>query len=168
VSTQLGLCHGGTSYGKVQARARELELDASHFRGQGWSKDRGTGRKVELDRAAKKRYYDSHLDVYRARNTRRRQERMTLIARLKDVPCWDCGSRFPSFVMEFDHREDAVKDFNISSRRHYVSVARLMAEVAKCDVVCVLCHRFRTARRAGWDEGRLDSAAALADLAADE
>jgi hypothetical protein len=80
----------------------------------------------------------------------------------------DCGGRFPSFVMEFDHREDQVKAFNISSSRDYVSLARLLAEIAKCDIVCVLCHRLRTARRAGWNDQQPSDAAAFATLANDE
>jgi hypothetical protein len=34
-----------------------------------------------------------------------------------------------------------------------VPIARLEEEIARCEVVCVNCHRRRTARRAGW--GRL-------------
>jgi hypothetical protein len=33
-----------------------------------------------------------------------------------------------------------------------VAIQRMLDEIAKCDLVCVLCHRFRTARRAGWSE----------------
>ncbi|WP_422733332.1 hypothetical protein ACN26Y_20980 [Micromonospora sp. WMMD558] len=57
---------------------------------------------------------------------------------------------FPFFAMEFDHREGEVKSFSIAEARNGIGKSRLMAEIAKCDVVCCLCHRFRTARRAGW------------------
>jgi hypothetical protein len=69
--------------------------------------------------------------------------------------------------MEFDHRPNEVKEFNISSGRHTKTMPRLLEEIAKCDVVCVLCHRFRTARRAGWSETDPSMEESLADLADD-
>jgi len=39
-----------------------------------------------------------------ARNNRRRvAELQALIWKLKSVPCTDCGRRFPSYAMDFDH-----------------------------------------------------------------
>jgi len=65
---------------------------------------------------------------------------------LKDVPCVDCGRRFPPCVMQFDHRDPATKKFVISRSRTR-SHAALLAEVAKCDIVCTNCHRDRTFKR---------------------
>src|SRR5207253_10409789 len=39
-----------------------------------------------------------------------------LIARYKDVPCMDCGNRFITAAMEFDHRPGTVKCFNLGYR----------------------------------------------------
>lgn len=33
----------------------------------------------------------------------RREKIRKLVEQAKDVPCADCGGRYPSFVMEFDH-----------------------------------------------------------------
>lgn len=73
----------------------------------------------------------------------------TIVRKLKSVPCMDCGQRYPYYVMDFDHRED--KEFTISKRRAY-SIEKLLAEIAKCDVVCSNCHRIRTFNRnqSGW------------------
>jgi hypothetical protein len=65
---------------------------------------------------------------------------------LKDVPCVDCGRRFPPCVMQFDHRDPATKKFVISRSRTR-GHATLLAEVAKCDIVCTNCHRDRTYKR---------------------
>ncbi|HJW49925.1 MAG TPA: hypothetical protein VJ726_10950 [Candidatus Limnocylindria bacterium] len=65
---------------------------------------------------------------------------------LRDVPCLDCGRRFPPCVMQFDHREPATKKFVIS-RSRTLAHATLLAEVAKCDIVCANCHRDRTYKR---------------------
>jgi hypothetical protein len=71
---------------------------------------------------------------------------------LKDVPCADCGRRYPPFVMDFDHRNGEDKTGNISAMAPRWSWSKIAAEVAKCDVVCANCHRMRTARRSGWAE----------------
>lgn len=66
----------------------------------------------------------------------------------KNRPCQDCGVEYPSYVMDFDHRPDEDKSFNIgamvSSRP---SMELFLAEIAKCDVVCSNCHRIRTHNR---------------------
>src|SRR5262245_47820249 len=76
VSTTLGLSHGGQSYKKVQECAVAVGLDTSHFRGQGWSKGTGSGRNMELNRAAQRRWYDRNKSVYYENNKRRRRERL--------------------------------------------------------------------------------------------
>jgi hypothetical protein len=49
--------------------------------------------------------------------------------------------------MEFDHLDSETKEFNVSAGVTCASYERLIAEIAKCDVVCANCHRRRTARR---------------------
>jgi hypothetical protein len=66
-----------------------------------------------------------------------------LIAGFKAQPCLDCGGTFPQVCMEFDHRDPSTKLFNPAgslSRSHKA----LLAEIAKCDVVCANCHALRT------------------------
>ena len=49
--------------------------------------------------------------------------------------------------MDFDHRDPSTKLFNLmTGRAMLMSDQKLMAEVAKCDVVCANCHRIRTKR----------------------
>lgn len=83
---------------------------------------------------------------YRERDKQRSDRGKALLDQLKDVPCMDCGNRFPPECMDFDHREGEVKVNNVGTIRHH-SVDRLLAEVAKCDIVCANCHRIRTRRR---------------------
>ena len=71
-----------------------------------------------------------------------RDKNYSIISAAKEVPCADCGISYPSYIMDFDHRGD--KTFSIGSSRTRVSAARLLAEIAKCDVVCANCHRART------------------------
>jgi hypothetical protein len=64
----------------------------------------------------------------------------------KNQPCADCQKLYPPYVMQFDHVRGR-KAFTISSKGMEVSRARLLAEIAKCDVVCANCHAERTHRR---------------------
>jgi hypothetical protein len=62
---------------------------------------------------------------------------------LRDQACLDCGLR-DADVLEFDHREE--KTANLSALVGWgTSISRLRSEIARCDVVCVNCHRRRTA-----------------------
>ena|SRR5882757_4046674 len=63
--------------------------------------------------------------------------------------CVDCGYKAYAAALDFDHRPDEVKSFNISQSR-WKSWPDLESEMAKCDVRCANCHRVMTARRAGW------------------
>jgi hypothetical protein len=49
--------------------------------------------------------------------------------------------------MEFDHRDPATKSAALSRMLGHAGLRRILDEVAKCDIVCVDCHRDRTFRR---------------------
>ena len=62
-------------------------------------------------------------------------------------PCVDCGESDP-VVLDFDHLGD--KRFDINYALCHRSWSNFLEEIAKCEVVCVNCHRRRTARRGGF------------------
>lgn len=64
-----------------------------------------------------------------------------VIEQAKDAPCMDCGQRYPHYVMDFDHRDPTEKLFSVGRGR---GLKALLAEIAKCDLVCANCHRVRT------------------------
>jgi hypothetical protein len=70
-----------------------------------------------------------------------------LLDRLRDVPCADCNRGFPSCAMDFDHRDPMAKRSRVTSMIGRAGTARILAEVAKCDIVCANCHRVRTFER---------------------
>jgi len=75
----------------------------------------------------------------------KRVKRRARMAELKAVPCTDCGGKFPPEAMDFDHvRGEKVKHVGWLEDG---SLVRLMAEIAKCELVCANCHRVRTAQR---------------------
>jgi hypothetical protein len=78
-----------------------------------------------------------------------------LLAKLRDVPCLDCGRRFAFYVMHFDHRNGTQKRATISQMISRAGTKTILAEVAKCDIVCANCHRERTYRRRAASAGVL-------------
>lgn len=65
------------------------------------------------------------------------------IRKLKDVPCMDCGIKYPYYVMDLDHRDPSTKHKSVAQMMRYPK-GLLIIEAAKCDVVCSNCHRERT------------------------
>ena len=67
-----------------------------------------------------------------------------LLEQLRNVPCGDCGLRFPSYVMQFDHRNPSDKKYTVTRMIGRAGRAKILEEAAKCDIVCANCHRERT------------------------
>lgn len=99
---------------------------------------------IEARRACHKRYYERNKERYIVNAKRTRSRLKVLLHESKDVPCMDCGQKFPPCVMDFDHRDPDTKLFNVSQMMTGGSIVRMRAEIAKCDVVCANCHRIRT------------------------
>lgn len=64
-------------------------------------------------------------------------------------PCVDCGERDP-VVLEFDHVRGE-KEWEVAHMvRCAYPIARIKAELLKCEVRCANCHRRKTAQQFGW------------------
>lgn len=88
-----------------------------------------------------------HLDLVKQTKERNKERVRAEIRRLKSEPCVDCGGKFPPCVMDFDHVRGE-KCMNISAMSSTsTSLRKVLAEIAKCDLVCANCHRLRTCRR---------------------
>ena len=68
-----------------------------------------------------------------------------LVDGFKASPCLDCGNCFPPECMDFDHVR-GVKVFSIGQFGQR-KLDHVIAEIAKCDLVCANCHRVRTRKR---------------------
>ncbi len=106
----------------------------------------------ECSRAYGKRYYQAnkayYLEKAKRRNAEQRKRLDVIINAAKDRPCADCGIKYPPWIMQFDHLEGADKIANVADmRRLSYSIASVMDEIAKCDVVCANCHCQRTHER---------------------
>jgi hypothetical protein len=64
------------------------------------------------------------------------------MATLKDRPCEDCGNKYAPCVMDWHHRDPALKSFSVGRglRRKQEVV---LAEIQKCALLCANCHRLR-------------------------
>lgn len=83
---------------------------------------------------------------------RRNRKNQALVAKLKrDQPCTDCGrDDIHPCALEFDHLPKHEKLGNISfMMKAGVHPKIFRAELAKCELVCAICHRMRTYFRAG-------------------
>lgn len=94
-----------------------------------------------------KEHYGANKKYYRNKNKQKTKRHEELLRQLKSNPCVDCGGVFPWYCMDFDHRDSASKKAPVSRLRS-TSKRLLLEEVAKCDLVCAICHRKRTWDRA--------------------
>jgi hypothetical protein len=49
--------------------------------------------------------------------------------------------------MDFDHRDPSTKLRSVTQMISNFGIERILAEAAKCDIVCANCHRLRTFER---------------------
>lgn len=68
------------------------------------------------------------------------------MAYFKNRPCFDCQGWFEPCQMDFDHRPNEIKRFELCHSTQY-SMRNVALEAKKCDLVCANCHRLRTKRR---------------------
>jgi len=119
----------------------DLEADDFHKKGHGLQ----PRCKLCANEAARASYLRNR-DKCIKREAARKRILYTSVSHMKIGPCTDCKLRFPPWAMEFDHV--AGKEASVSSMaRGGVPLHKIKREVAKCELVCVLCHRTRTSIR---------------------
>jgi hypothetical protein len=89
-----------------------------------WSQNNRDRRNASQAKAARKRY--EFLNAYKL-----------------EQGCVDCGYKEHACALDFDHRDPAEKEFTIGLNPR-TTMARIIAEMAKCDVRCKNCHAVRT------------------------
>ncbi len=95
-------------------------------------------------------YYKNNPRSISESGKRRKVAIRDLVKKVKDVPCMDCGVKYPYYVMDLDHRPGEEKVFNLSTAgSKHMSLTTIQKEIDKCDVVCSNCHRGRTFNRIG-------------------
>lgn len=108
----------------------------------------------DCNRSTARAYYarnrESHVRRIVAGKGERRMRALELVGRhLITHPCIDCGET-DIRVLDFDHRDGADKGdevMRLAQGGH--GLARIAAEIAKCDVRCRNCHAIVTYERMG-------------------
>ncbi len=99
-------------------------------------------------RSANVAYYVRNREQEIARVRVRQHGTVELLRELRTRPCADCGRTFAPHQMDFDHRAGTTKLFRLTEGGAMLRpTAALVAEAAKCEVVCANCHRIRTQQR---------------------
>lgn len=75
-----------------------------------------------------------------AKDAAYREDWRRIVNFFKDRPCESCGEEHPTYCMDFHHVDPSEKLFSIG-RAPRANLARLIAEIQKCVVLCANCHR---------------------------
>lgn len=110
---------------------------------------------AEKKREYNRAYYQKHKARLQQQIYQRRGDTIernnVLLDELRKQPCADCNKTYPAVCMDFDHLPGTEKGYprklSLSTWARGVSMKRLEAEIAKCEVVCANCHRIRTQER---------------------
>lgn len=82
----------------------------------------------------------AHTDQERKR--RFMQRRREWLDSLKAKPCADCGGEFPPYCMDWHHEGDKNHSRGYAFAGEWSRV-RILKEIAKCVLLCAICHRKR-------------------------
>lgn len=97
---------------------------------------------LEIAQLEEHRRRKRNAKTYRSQKRRRRRRKAELVAQAGGS-CIACGYSVCLAALEFHHRDASTKEFGVGNFGG--SVERLLAEVAKCDLLCASCHRLRHA-----------------------
>lgn len=118
--------------------------DKNQFRWKNKSLLRRISRCRECDVIYRSDVHEGNKEQFLANNKRNYKRLRRIVDKHKRDPCVDCGQHFPPCAMDFDHRDPSTKIAKVSSLVYRGSKRLLLEEIAKCDLVCAVCHRIRT------------------------
>lgn len=84
------------------------------------------------------------------RMTKVRERNLQIIQAYKEQPCAICGQQHRFWQMDFDHIMGEKKNCVSKLVAANYSTDAVLAEIAKCQVVCALCHRRKTFAEGGY------------------
>ncbi len=132
---------------------RELSEDSFAFKNKRKSNYHSICKECKRD--YNKIYYQNNSEVVK-KNTAPRRKRQIKENRkfvwdyINSHDCLECGEPNP-MLLEFAHRDPSNKSFNMASgTSRGLCVKTLQAEMDKCDLLCVKCHRLKTAEEQNW------------------
>ena len=132
-----------------------LEKEFSQFNKETKNKD---GLQYSCRDCKKKQYRENResrlASIMASRERRRKRNQVFIYEYLQNNGC-SCGESDP-LLLEFDHIDSNLKLASISNMvNDAVSIKKLQSEIDKCRVLCVVCHRRRTAKQFGFWKTKL-------------
>jgi hypothetical protein len=105
----------------------------------------------EYNRAYQRIWYRKNRELHMQRvlrvTRRQRESARQYVDNAKSRPCMDCGVQYPPCAMDFDHVRGTKLADLAKLRLARGGCSKLVDEIAKCEVVCAVCHRLRTKLR---------------------
>lgn len=98
----------------------------------------------------RKEYRVTNLETARQSNNDRRAFRVQWFQELKaNIPCADCNQIYEPYCMDYDHVSGQGEKIKAVSRMVLDNCPKkeILAEIAKCELICLLCHNKRTKAR---------------------
>jgi hypothetical protein len=131
---------------KRRCSACEADLPLSFFKVKATYPDRIIHQAycIPCQREYRRTHYRANREVYLQRKRERDRRIRELAEKAKAKPCADCGIQYAPWQTDFDHVQGNKVMRVADLVRRKVSIRKLKAEIAKCDVVCANCHRNRT------------------------
>ena len=97
-----------------------------------------------------RKWHEANPEKLKAALKRYREKRIQWLRELKKtLICLNCGEN-RWYVLDFHHRNPEEKESGIAAFLHRHSIKDVLAEIAKCDVLCANCHREEHAKLKGW------------------
>jgi len=131
---------------KVCTRCRELQ-GHHQFNKQKKSPDELSNWCKSCTNQYNRAKYQENLEKKRNKTNARRAARIQWLQQLKaHQKCVDCGQTYEPYCMDYDHLPNKGSKIKSVSRMVMDNVPKdkILEEINKCDLVCLLCHNKRT------------------------
>lgn len=100
----------------------------------------------EKRKAYFQKHYAANKEMYANPSKASLAKRKAVFDAAREGPCIDCDEKFPPAFMHFDHINDD-KIANPSRMYKAAGMKEMLAEMAKCELVCANCHAGRGVAR---------------------
>ena len=102
------------------------------------------GRKDQTINRQRTRYKENGEEMRSLQNQKTYEFKLKMIWAIHDGKCGECGFEHPA-ALQFHHRDPSQKLFQLQAipRTRSHPWSEILAEIAKCDLLCANCHLIR-------------------------
>lgn len=122
-------------------------FDSSFFYKSKMTKDGLQGMCKECNKKRFNEYYPRKKKQFIEAAARHYLRKKEFINSVKDVPCKDCGKKYPPICMDFDHTNGEKRLAISALLAKGMPMEKILNEIKKCEPICSNCHRIRTWKR---------------------